>query len=117
MAISIKESIIVGFSDFWSRKVRSFVTIFGIVLGTMSIIVVLSLMNGINKQTLEWMMERGGLSKITIERNWSYESKTNQKKYFTLQEINLIRSLTPEAKYFNPQNRSYGEMSFGQKKY
>jgi putative ABC transport system permease protein len=100
MAISLKENISIGFSDFWSRKIRSIVTITGIILGTMSIIVVLSLVNGINQQTLKWMMERGGLTKITVSRNWEYQSETDQKKYFTLKEFYLIRSLLPEAAYF-----------------
>jgi len=117
MAISIKESIITGFTDFWSRKIRSIVTIFGIMLGTMSVIMVLALANGIKKSTLEWMMERGGLSKITIRRNWEYQSPTNQKKYFSLKEIEVIRSLTPEALYFNPQIRSYGSSKFMQNEY
>ena len=114
MAISLKESIIVGLSDFWSRKIRSLVTIVGIVLGTMSIIVVLSLVKGINKKTLEWMMERGGLSKISVYRNWNYEKQADVKNYFTLKEINLIRSLVPEAKYFNPQIREWVNYSYGE---
>ena len=117
MAISLKESIIVGLSDFWSRKIRSLVTIVGIVLGTMSIIVVLSLVKGINEKTLEWMMERGGLSKISVYRNWNYEKQDDVKNYFTLKEINLIRSLVPEAKYFNPQIREWVNYSYGENKY
>ncbi len=117
MAISLKESIIVGFSDFWSRKIRSIVTIIGIVLGTMSIIVVLALMKGINKKTMDWMMERGGLSKIDIYPDWSYDNKTNAKKYFTLKELKLIRSLIPEAKYFNPQIRHWVRHSYKDKEY
>jgi putative ABC transport system permease protein len=117
MAISIKESVITGFSDFWSRKIRSIVTIFGITLGTMSVIMVMALANGIKKSTLEWMMERGGLSKITIRRNWEYQSPTNQKKFFTLKEIELIRSLTPQALYFNPQIRSHKAAKYEQKEY
>jgi len=117
MAISLKESLIVGFSDFWSRKIRSFVTITGIVLGTMSIVVVLAMVNGINQQTLRWMMERGGLAKITIRRDWEYDQKTNQKNYFSLKEVNLIRSLVPEAKYFNPRIRKYFKISFSSNEY
>ncbi|MCD4795633.1 MAG: ABC transporter permease [Candidatus Cloacimonetes bacterium] len=117
MAISLKESIIVGFSDFWSRKIRSIVTIIGIVLGTMSIIVVLALMKGINKKTLEWMMERGGLSKIDIYPDWNYDNKTDAKKYFDLKELKLIRSLIPEAKYFNPQIRHWVRHSYEDKEY
>ncbi len=117
MAISLKESIYFGFSDFWSRKVRSLVTIIGIILGTMSIIVVLSLVNGINKQTLQWMMERGGLSKITVRRNWRYDNPNNARTYFTWKEIKLIRSLIPEAKYMNPQKRYWLRHSYEDKEY
>ncbi|MCD4820338.1 MAG: ABC transporter permease [Candidatus Cloacimonetes bacterium] len=117
MVIPFKESIIVGFSDLWSRKIRTLVTITGIILGTMSIIVVLSLMNGIQKKTMEWMMERGGLAKITVRRDWNYESPTNEPKVFTLREINLIKSLVPEAKYMNPVIRAYIKYSYKKNNY
>ncbi|MBT4331909.1 MAG: FtsX-like permease family protein [Candidatus Cloacimonetes bacterium] len=117
MAISIKENIIVGFSDFWSRKVRSIITVMGIVLGTMSIIVVLALVKGINAQTMKWMLERGGLSKITVSRNWQYKNQDHVKNYFTWKELKLIRSLIPEAKYFNPQQRQWVRHSFEDKNY
>ena len=115
MAISLKENIIVGFSDFWSRKVRSIITVMGIVLGTMSIIVVLSLVKGINNQTMKWMMERGGLSKITVSRNWQYDKPDHVRNYFTWKELKLIRSLIPEAKYFNPQQRRWERHSYEDK--
>ncbi len=117
MAISLKENITVGFSDFWSRKVRSVITVMGIVLGTMSIIVVLALVKGINNQTLKWMMERGGLSKITVSRNWQYDNPGHVKDYFTWKELKLIRSLIPEAKYFNPQQRHWVRHSYEDKDY
>ncbi len=117
MAISLKESIVVGFSDFWSRKIRSIVTIIGIVLGTMSVIVVLSLMNGVNQKTIQWMLERGGLNKISIYQNWEYQSKTGQRKYFTYRELKLIHSLIPEVKYFNPTIRRGFRISYGKKEY
>jgi putative ABC transport system permease protein len=110
MAISISESISVGLSDFWSRKIRSFVTILGIVLGTMSVIVILAMVNGINKQTLSWMMERGGLAKITVHHNWAYENPKNLPDYLTLREIYQIRDLIPEALYFNPEVSDWGRI-------
>ncbi len=117
MAIALKESIVIGFTDFWSRKVRGLITVFGILLGTMSIIVVLSLVNGVNKQSLAWMMERGGLAKITVHRNWTYEKDTDERRYFLLKEIRLIQSLLPEVQYFNPQIRRYFKLSHGSNDY
>jgi energy-coupling factor transporter ATP-binding protein EcfA2 len=101
MAISLKESIQVGFQDFWSRKLRSLVTIVGIILGTMSIIVILSLVSGMNEQTMKWMSERGGLTKITVQKNWDYKNTENLPEYFSLKEVTLIKSLVPEAAAFN----------------
>ena len=117
MAISLKESIQVGLSDFWSRKIRSLVTVLGIVLGTMSVIVVLAMVNGINKQTLSWMMERGGLAKVTVHRNWEYDGDGNERDYFTLKELFHIRELVPEALYFNPQMSDWGRITYKDKYY
>ncbi|MDP8219862.1 MAG: ABC transporter permease, partial [Candidatus Stygibacter frigidus] len=117
MAISLKESIQVGLSDFWSRKIRSLVTVLGIVLGTMSVIVVLAMVNGINQQTLSWMMERGGLSKITVHRNWEYDGDGNERDYFLLKELFHIRELLPEALYYNPEISDWGRVNYQDKFY
>lgn len=114
MAISLTESIQIGFQDFWTRKLRSLVTIVGIVLGTMSIIVILSLVNGMNEETMKWMTERGGLAKITIFNNWEAKNPLNLPNYFSYKEILLIKSLVPEAEVFNANiylrsNFKYGE--------
>ena len=114
MAISIKENLIVGFSDFWSRKIRSIIVILGIILGTMSIIVVTSIINGINKTTMAWLMERGGLAKISIERNWDNDTTSGEREYFNLKEFEQISSLIPEAKYINPQMNRHLSFSYKQ---
>lgn len=108
MALSLKETLVVGFSDFWSRKVRSIVTIFSIILGTMSIIVVQSLVKGVQDSTLFWMMERGGLTRINIERNWQYDNPRNLPNYLTFREFTLIQRLVPEAEYSSPAMQSWG---------
>ncbi len=101
MAISLAESLHIGFADIWTRKVRSIVTIFGIVLGVMSIMVVLAIVNGMNKTTMQWMNERGGLTRIDVERNWSYDFSKGGKPEFSLREINYLKGQLPELKAFN----------------
>lgn len=117
MAISLKESLVIGFTDFWSRKIRSFVTILGIILGTMSIIVVLAIVNGVNKSTLAWMTERGGLNKIDVQRNWTYDKQGVGKRYLTLRELNFIHSKIPEVTAFNPQLENFKKFREGDKSY
>ena len=60
MAISLAESLHIGLADIATRKVRTAVTLFGIVLGVMSIMVVLAIVNGMNAVTLDWMQQRAG---------------------------------------------------------
>ena len=118
MAISLAESLSVGLADILTRKVRSAVTVIGIILGVMSIMVVLAIVNGMNKSTLEWMGERGGLSKIEVHQNWAYDFSKGGDASFDLREIAQIRSLLPKVEAFNPQTQLqpqemlYGELGY-----
>ncbi|MDP3114950.1 MAG: ABC transporter permease [Candidatus Cloacimonadaceae bacterium] len=103
MAIQLRESISIGLADIMTRKVRSAVTVIGIILGVMCIMVVLAIVNGMNQSTLSWMSERGGLNKIEVNRNWSYDFSRGGDASFDLREINYIRSQIPSAEAFNPQ--------------
>jgi len=108
MSISLLESVQVGLADIKMRKLRSAVTVIGIILGVMSIMVVLSIVNGMNTATLAWMNERGGLTRIVISRNWMYDQRKGGQDHFTLNEIKLIRDMIPEALAFNPTIQQWG---------
>ncbi len=102
MAISLRESLEVGLKDIFTHKIRAAVTIIGIILGVMSIMVVLAIINGMNIMTLRWMEERGGLNKIEVHTDWNYDYRKGGKTWFDLQEIRFIQSQLPEVKAFNP---------------
>jgi len=114
MAISLPESISLGFIDFWSRKIRSFITLLGIVLGTMSIIVILSIVNGMNEMTLRWMNETGGVRKLTIKRNWQYQSTTNLPNYLKMKEVEYIKDNIPEVDAFNIEKWGWYRIKYNQ---
>lgn len=102
MAIHLSESLKLGLADIMLRKVRSVVTVIGIILGVMCIMVVLSIVSGMNKSTMSWMQERGGLSKIEVHPNWGYDFGQGGDPSFNLREIRYLKSMLPEAKAFNP---------------
>jgi putative ABC transport system permease protein len=112
MPLSIKENVVVSLSDFWSRKIRVIVTIISIILGTMSIIVVQSLVKGVQDQTMAWMMERGGMTRIDVSRNWEFSNPKNLDTFLTLREFNQLRELLPEAEYITPQLISWSRINF-----
>lgn len=107
MAISIAESLHIGLSDITTRKVRSIATIFGIILGVISILVVLAIINGMNASTLTWMEQRGGTSKVDVQRNWNYDFSKGGEANLSLAEVEQIRKMIPEAVAFNSQVSLY----------
>ncbi|MCB5261936.1 MAG: ABC transporter permease [Candidatus Cloacimonetes bacterium] len=108
MAISLTESLQIGVNDILMRKVRSLITIFGIVLGVMCIMVVLAIIAGMNKSTMAWMQERGGTNKVEIERNWDYDFRGGGYASLTLAELNQVRGQIPEALAVGPVINSWG---------
>ncbi len=108
MAISLAESLHIGLSDISMRKVRSLVTILGIVLGVMCIMVVLAIISGMNASTMSWMTERGGLNKVEIQRNWNYDFSQGGYASLSLAEMNRIREQIPEARAVNPSVETRG---------
>ena len=108
MAISLTESVQIGVNDILTRKVRSLITILGIVLGVMCIMVVLAIINGMNNSTMAWMQERGGANKVEVERNWDYDFRGGGYASLTLAELNQVRGQIPEALAVGPVINSWG---------
>ncbi len=92
MAISFKEVLNQSLQDFWSKKIRTFVTVLGVVLGTASIIIVMSLVQGTTKQTLEWLEENGGFTKVNFNRNWEFDKPTSRRKSLEYEEVKRLVS-------------------------
>lgn len=53
-------------SSLWKRKVRSILTVLGVIIGTASIVVMISLGLGLNKSSMENIEQYGGLTTIEV---------------------------------------------------
>ena len=53
-------------SNLWRRKLRTFLTVLGVIIGTASIVVMVSLGLGLTKSTMEQIEQSGGLTTITV---------------------------------------------------
>lgn len=62
--------------NLWRRKLRTALTVLGVVIGTASIVVMLSLGFGLNKSTLEQIQESGGLTTISVSYDGGSQTKT-----------------------------------------
>lgn len=67
-------------SNLLRRKLRTILTVLGVVIGTASIVVMLSLGLGLRRSTLEQIEKAGGLTTITVYLNEEAGNQTKGKK-------------------------------------
>ena len=108
MAISLFEGFTLGFVDFWAHKLKSFITIVGIILGTMSIIVILSIVKGLQERSMQWVNETGGTKMIVLTRNWTDTNVLNQATRFTLRDYDYIQENIPEVEAIGTRIERWG---------
>ncbi len=59
-----------GLKNLWRRKLRTFLTVLGVIIGTTSIIVMLSLGFGLSKGFEDMISEWGSLTTINVYKRW-----------------------------------------------
>lgn len=95
-----------GFKNLWRRKLRTILTIMGVVIGTFSIVIMVSLGVGMTEGYKEEMSQWGSLTKITISKNsyeWDEDTGTGTSKtqklddafISTLKAMKYVRAVTP----------------------
>ena len=87
-----------GFKNLWRRKLRTILTIMGVVIGTFSIVIMVSLGVGMTEGYKEEMSQWGSLTKITISKNsyiWDEDTGTGTSKTQKLDEsfISTLKSM------------------------
>jgi putative ABC transport system permease protein len=95
-----------GFKNLWRRKLRTILTIMGVVIGTFSIVIMVSLGVGMTEGYKEEMAQWGSLTKITISKNsyvWDEDTGTGTSKtqklddafIATLKAMDHVKAVTP----------------------
>ncbi|HBE01657.1 MAG: hypothetical protein A2096_17870 [Spirochaetes bacterium GWF1_41_5] len=59
--------VITGVKEIYYHKLRSFLTMLGIILGVSSLISMISIINGAKQNAVKIMNEQGGLNKVTVK--------------------------------------------------
>lgn len=67
-------------SNLFKRKVRTILTVLGVVIGVASIVVMVSLGLGLNKATMEQISDYASLTAITVNEPWNQEGSSEQDK-------------------------------------
>jgi putative ABC transport system permease protein len=113
--MNVYHTVKLGFIDMWDNKGRTFITMLGIILGAMSIIAVLSLVQGGRQHSLQFLEERGGALKLSIEPKWSLDIQTRQEVFqqrLTLTDLHLIQRYFSDIKYISPTYSTRASISY-----
>lgn len=90
-----KESIIMSWQNIIHNKMRSFLTVLGIVIGVMSIIALISIVQGVNDEMMGQFSELGA-NKLTIQATGTpLKSGLSDKDLHLLSEIEHVKGISP----------------------
>jgi putative ABC transport system permease protein len=98
LLLSISENFKMAIDSIISNKMRSFLTMLGIIIGISSVIAIVSLGEG-GQNTITAEFEKIGASTINISVN---QMKAEQSEYITYKDIEQIKEKVEAVKYISP---------------
>lgn len=118
--MSIFYNIRLGIVDMVHNVGRTLITMLGVILGTMSIIAVLALVQGGREQSIRWLEERGGVLKLSINTKWTFdldERSQIRDQRLMLKDMRLIRNYFPDLLNFSPETSKWLQMKYKDKNF
>ncbi|MFQ6038876.1 MAG: ABC transporter permease, partial [Candidatus Aminicenantales bacterium] len=94
--VNVSESVAMAASSLWANKLRTFLTLLGIIIGVLTIIAVVSIIQGLNNYVYSKMSFYGAndfsVSKFSIGARSIQEFREQLKrKNLTLEDMKLLR--------------------------
>lgn len=106
--MNIFDSLKMAMFSIKSNKMRSFLTMLGIIIGISSVIMILGVGGGA-KSFMMGSMEQIGSSTVQINVD---DKEATESDYITLDDITALKSKASHLKYISPQWGYYGSVSF-----
>ena len=108
--MNLGQAFKMAFKSISMKKTRSFLTMLGIIIGVASVVIMVSVVQGQNRQTME-MFEKLGDNKITVQAYGYYDTnnETSQKLYdYCLTMSDLVEGITPDVEINETATVQYG---------
>lgn len=102
-----------GVKNLWRRKLRTFLTILGVIIGASSIIVMLSLGFGMSKAFEDQISQWGSLTTINVHKKWVDRSQPGQKEVALDDKAVLSFKALPNVEAVSPILETYGTIING----
>ncbi|OGF51221.1 MAG: hypothetical protein A2044_05600 [Candidatus Firestonebacteria bacterium GWA2_43_8] len=109
-----------GLDEIRGHKLRTVLTMLGVILGVASLIALFSVVEGSKKKSLEWMKEVGGFEKMNIsdqELKNADKLRINRSKGRTYEDALAIINKCDTVKYVSPEVAGRYTMSYKGKNY
>jgi len=107
-------TILVGLREIWAHKIRSLLTMLGIILGVSSLVAMSALVAGMEKGAKEALIAIGGLEKVRIEpQDLPIEQRhlTEQAVGITINDVVALDRSAPLVTRLSPEMRLSGTVS------
>lgn len=102
-----------GFQNLWRRKLRTFLTILGVIIGASSIIVMLSLGFGMTEAFESQVSQWGDLTTINVRKQWVDQSMPGQKQVELDEKAVMTFKELPSVIAVSPIIETYGSVKIG----
>jgi len=109
VAVDVREGISIAFDALWTNKLRSFLTILGVIIGITSIMAIVSLIEGLNQSMKAQIAAIG--SDVLYIRPFrpgafvgGFPDSLRRRKWFTIEDAEAIRRTCPAVKAVAPLN-------------
>jgi putative ABC transport system permease protein len=99
--MNLFENIQVAIASIRANKMRSFLTMLGIVIGIAAVVAISAIANGGKKQ-LEKSFEQFGTNRLIIQIDWSKRDQVKYRDFFTEQDLTLIEGLKDDIIAVSP---------------
>lgn len=102
-----------GIKNLWRRKLRTFLTVLGVIIGTSSIVVMLSLGFGLSESFTEQISQWGSLTTINVHKRWQDPSMPKQKEAKLDDSAVVAFKAIPNVEAVSPTIETYGTIKTG----
>lgn len=105
--MNIKENFKIAIESVKANKMRSFLTMLGIIIGISSVITIVSLGQG-GQSAITGEFEKIGAASVNVKVN---QQKADKSDYITLKDVEQIKEKVPTSKYVSPTLQKQGIVS------
>lgn len=116
--MNIAQSFKMALKSIWGKKARSALTMLGIIIGVAAVVIMVSIVQGMNRKTME-RFESMGTNKIEVYASkwWGGNDISDQLYEYCLSLSDLVVGVTPQGYYYPQNGIKYGTNSTSKMEY